>query len=82
MTVARGATSSSTSATGPSTSHQPGGPPVQTEAGEAPPTGAGGVLQYSVKPVDIARERGRAEPAGDNQRAQHLAAFPMSINAQ
>src|SRR4029453_9219634 len=64
MTVAIGARSSSTNATGPSTSSQPDGPPVQTESGEAPPTSVGGVLQDSVEPANIPRERGSASPPG------------------
>src|SRR4029450_3105624 len=64
MTVAIGARSSSTNATGPSTSSQPDGPPVQTESGEAPPTSVGGVLQDSVEPANVPRERGSASPPG------------------
>src|SRR5512132_2499751 len=64
MTVAIGARSSRTNATGPSTSSQPDGPPVQTESGEAPPTSVGGVLQDSVEPANIPRERGSASPPG------------------
>lgn len=79
MTVAIGARSSSTNATGPSTSSQPDGPPVQTESGEAPPTSVGGVLQDSVEPANIPKERG--SPARDDERAKQLAAYGPVLRA-
>src|SRR6266540_163626 len=64
MTVARGARSSSTNATGPSTSSHLGGPPVQTGVGVSLPAGTGVVMQVSIELENSPRARGRAMPPG------------------